>query len=480
MEISCMLQWLYIVLIIVVCLRILMDTRSPSKAAAYMLLVILLPIAGIIIYFSVGINYRKRKIYSKNLFAGELRKQINDLQKKDRDRIVQSNPELMKKYAGLADLALNHVFSPITDNNEVELLINGEEKFPSVLAAVDQARQYIHLEYYIFDPDTIGLEMIERLIRKAKEGVKVRFIFDDFGAHKVRRHMKRMREAGIEVYPFYTVKLYLLANRLNYRNHRKIIVIDGEVGFIGGINISDKYQNSTAGANDMYWRDTHLKVRGGMVRSLQYIFMVDWNFCSKQKLTPNSLFFHKEIQGGNTIGQVIASGPDSDSPYILQSIVRAISLAREEVLITNPYFIPHPTVLEVIMITALSGVRVKLLVPGVSDSWFINMGNHSYFQELLKAGVEIYTYNKGFVHAKTIVIDSEVAMVGTANMDSRSFELNFEVNAIIYDRKVAGQLRQIFYDDLKDVSKVDPEEWEKRPMYRQLMDKLIRLVAPLL
>ena len=473
-------ELIYILIIIAVCIRIIFDTRSSTKAAAYILLVIFLPILGILIYFTVGINYRKRKLYNKNLFADELGDRVFAFIRKNRDRIIGKG--LLNKYDGLADLVLNQNFSPLSDDNEVDILLNGEEKFPEVFKAIEAAHHHIHVEYYIFEPDRIGLEFIDLLIKKSEEGVKVRFIFDDFGSHPLRRQVKRMRNVGIEVYPFYEIKLFFFANRMNYRNHRKIIVIDGETGFLGGINVSDRYLNLPESQNKYFWRDTHLKLRGSIVHSLQYIFIVDWNFCSKQRLEPDRHFFpmNSQEKSGHKIGQIVASGPDSDAPFILQSFCKAISLAKEEILITNPYFIPNPTIMDLLLVTALSGVKVKLLVPGISDSRLVNIANHSHFTELLSAGVEVYTYSKGFVHAKTMVIDADLAIVGTANMDYRSFDLNFEVNALIYDEELANELRQAFYQDLKDSDKLDLETWNKRPIYLQVLDRIVRLISPLL
>jgi len=473
---------IYVLIIILICIRIIYDTRTPIKASAYILLVIFVPIVGAFIYFSVGINYRKRKLYSKNLFADNLKNQVLDFIKKDRDRVMNAHSDSLIKYTGLINLALNQNFSPLTDDNEFKFLINGENKFPEVFEAIENAKNHIHLEYYIFDADTIGMQVIDLLIKKAQQGIKVRFIFDDFGAHGLWKQVKRMRNAGIEVYPFYEVKLIFLANRLNYRNHRKIIVVDGELGFVGGINVNDKYINDPSNTKKWFWRDTHLKVKGSIVHSLQYIFMIDWNFCSQQKLLPNRLFFpeHQSEKSENKIGQVVTSGPDSDAPFILQTLCKAISLAKSEVLITSPYFIPNTTILDYIIITALSGVKVKLLVPETSDSALVNRANHSYFEELLNANVEIYTYQKGFVHAKTIVIDSELVIVGTANMDNRSFELNFEVNAMIYDKEIATELRQVFYTDLEDAAHIDKTSWKNRSVYQKILDKIVRLISPLL
>lgn len=475
-------QIVYPLLIIIICLRIVYDTDSSTKAAAYILLVVLVPFIGAFVYFSFGINYRKRKMYDKRIFKEDIEGQITDYILEARETLFAAKPHIRDKYAGLISLIMNLSFSPIFSANDVALYINGEKKFPAVLEALEKAQHHIHIEYYIYERDKIGLQIIELLIKKVAQGVKVRFIYDDFGSRSIRKEVKRMRASGIEVFPFYKIKLLAFANRMNYRNHRKIIVIDGVTGFVGGINVSDKYINMPANNNKWFWRDTHLGINGATVHTLQYLFMGDWNYCSKQRLSPNRQLFPKcpPEEYDDKIVQIVASGPDSDSPLILQSLCKAISLAKKEVLITNPYFIPEPTIMDTIIMTAQSGIQVKILVPGKSDSFLINMANHAHFTKLLTAGVEIYTYQKGFVHAKTMVIDRELAIVGTANMDFRSFDLNFEVNAMIYNREVAEKLRQAFNDDLTHSLRIDAAEWSQRPLYKKLFDKIISLVSPLL
>ncbi|TAM99236.1 MAG: cardiolipin synthase [Chitinophagaceae bacterium] len=473
----------YFIIIILVCLKIVYDTGSSTKASAYILLVLLVPLIGIFIYFSFGINYRKRKMYSKSLFSKDLESRLIGELKELQEAILVSHSNTLSKYSGLVNLVSSRDFFPVTTNNEVRLLINGENKFPVVLEKLEHARHHIHIEYYIFEPDEIGNQIIDLLIKKAKQGIKVRFIYDDFGSQRLRKkQLRKMREAGVEAFPFYKIKLIALANSINYRNHRKIVVVDGTTGFIGGINVSDKYINNPVQPGKLFWRDTHLMIEGPAFNSLQYIFMVDWNYCSKQQLQPGQSFFPQtggKVPGGKLV-QIVASGPDSDTPLIQQSICKAISLAKKEVLITSPYFIPGETVKDTIIIAAQSGIEVKLLVPGISDSVFVNMANHSHFSLLLEAGVNIYTYEKGFVHAKTIVIDEEIAMVGTANMDLRSFDLNFEVNAIAYDNNLAMELRRVFFNDLNDAIEIDAKKWRNRPKYRQLLDKIVRLVSPLM
>jgi len=480
-----LLEIAYIVILVLVCLRIIWDTRSDTKTLAYLLLCIFVPVAGIVFYFSFGVNYRKHKIYTKKLIED------SQFSQKFRDNIFQrsrqtfeQNASSIQTYRELALLLLSDSLSPLTSGNTVKLLINGEQKFPEVLNALQQAKNHIHIEYYIFEDDETGRSIEAALIEKARQGVHVRFIYDDFGSHSIRRKMtRRLQNAGVKVFPFYKIIFKPLSNRLNYRNHRKIIVVDGEIGFVGGINVSDRYVNSDHSSEKLFWRDTHLRIDGPGVQYLQYLFLCDWNFCASDHLQPDRLFFPL-LESVNVIGkklvQIAASGPDSDSPTILYSLLQAIHLAEKEILITTPYFIPGESILDALITAALGGLSVKLLVPGISDSAFVNAAAHSYYDRLLRAGVEIYLYKKGFVHAKTLVIDRKLAVIGTANMDSRSFDLNFEVNAIIYDEENAKELANIFELDTKDAEKIDTERWMNRGRLRQLMEKTARLVSPLL
>jgi cardiolipin synthase A/B len=478
------LETLYIIILIFVCLRIILDTRSTTKSLAYLLFAIFVPFAGIIFYFLFGINYRTRIMYSKKLIENDvlserLNKQIYQYSKKTLDEsnpTVQSNREL-------ASMLLKETLSPLTANNSVKILVNGENKFPEVIRALKEAKNHIHMEYYIYEDDEIGRKIEQVLIEKAKEGIDVRFIYDDFGSRSIRRTLAhRLNENGVKAFPFLRIYFIALANRINYRNHRKIIVIDGQTAFVGGINVDDRYINNENNKKT-YWRDTHLRIDGPGVQYLQYLFLCDWNFCSSSKLHPDIQFFPPENNSqtrDNKVVQIAASGPDSGAPAILFSILQAISLATKEILITTPYLIPGESLVDALIIASLGGVSVKLLVPGNSDSLLVNAAARSYYGDLLKRGVEIYQYSKGFVHAKTMVTDGKIAMVGTANMDSRSFDLNFEVNAIVYDSGIAGELREIFYEDIKNAEKIDEKAWRNRPIYKQFFEKTAKLVSPLL
>jgi cardiolipin synthase len=477
-----LLEIVYTIAIVLTCLRIIYDTRSTTKTLAYLMLTVFLPVIGIIFYFSVGTNYRKRKLYSKKIIKDEqMQIRVKEQIYIESKKIWDSVPEEILKYQKLAQLLLNDGMSYLTGNNKVDILLNGEQKFPEVLLAMQQARHHIHIEYYIFEDDEIGNAIKDVLIEKARAGVKVRLIYDDFGSRSIRKKViPELREAGVEAYPFYRVLFIALANRLNYRNHRKIIVIDGCIGFTGGINVSDRYINN-GHADQVFWRDTHVKITGTGAFYLQYLFICDWNFCADEPLAPQTSFFHElKENAGDAVVQIAASGPDSDNPTILFSLIQAIGMAEEEILITTPYFIPGESLLDALVVAALSGVKVILLVPEKSDSRMVAAAGRSYYGDLLNAGVEIYQYEKGFIHSKTMVSDQQLSVIGTANMDNRSFELNFEVNAVIYDNDTAAEMTRIFYQDLKESKKINAEEWDKRPLYKQLPEKLGRLLSPLL
>lgn len=476
-------QIAYVIILVLVCMRIIYDTRSHTKTLAYLVFAIFVPIIGIIFYLLFGTNYRKRKLYSKKLSENDvLAKNLGeDIFKYSKKTFDRSDPEV-KEYKELALMLLKDNRSPLTSHNEVKLLVNGEAKFPEVLKAIEEAKDHIHIEYYIYDDDDIGGEVSEALIKKAKEGVTVRFMYDDFGSRSIRRKMaKRLKGEGIKVFPFYKIIFIAFANRLNYRNHRKILIVDGRIAFVGGINVSDRYVNKEN--PKLFWRDTHVRIEGPGVRYLQYIFLCDWHFCSKEMITPNEKLFPPIAslpKVGNKIVQIASSGPDSDVPTIQFSLLQGINLAEKEVLIATPYFIPGDSIMDSIRAAALGGVIVKLMVPGKSDSKLVNAAARSHYADLLKAGVEVYFYKKGFLHSKTMVIDRKASIVGTANMDYRSFDLNFEVNAIIYDVDFSEELAALFFEDLKECERINPEEWYNRPARIQLLEKTAGLLSPVL
>ncbi|GAB1462390.1 cardiolipin synthase [Pedobacter sp.] len=474
---------LYLLLLGFTCLRIVFDTRSVSKTLAYLLFAVFVPIVGVVFYFSFGINYRKRKIYDKKLNVDEnFKKEINELLKAHDLEEAIHNDTVLVRFELLIKLLANKKSGGafLLPNNNIRLLFNGENKFSELIKDLQQAKHHIHIEYYIYENDRIGNTIKEILKAKAKEGVKVRVIYDDFGSKGIRRNIAReLNESGVEAFPFNKIKLLLLANRLNYRNHRKIVIVDGIIAFTGGINISDKYINDES--QTIFWRDTHVRINGAGVFALQQIFISDWNFCSGQRLrvAGNNYFPFKNMETyGNAKLQVVSSGPDSDRPNILFAILKAIQTAKSEILLTTPYYIPDESLQQTLVMTALSGVEVKLLVPKEGDSKLVDSVSRIYFEELLQAGVKIYLYEKGFIHAKTLVIDGMLASVGTANLDLRSFDLNFEVAALIYDKEIAEQLKNAFYDDLKQTKQLFYTSWVKRSLGRKFLEQVLRLISP--
>ncbi len=482
MSVTLIADILYVILVILVCLRIIYDTDSSSKTLAYVLLAIFIPVAGMLFYFTFGINYRKRLIYSKKLIKDEAK--LIELNQ----RIISYSRKNLKRNAkevgngeSMVNLLMNDSLSPLTDGNYVKVLINGEKKFPEVIETLKNARHHIHLEYYIYEDDHIGNQIKDVLIEKARQGVQVRFIYDDFGSRSIRSKLvKELRKAGVEAYPFNRVRMLLFANRINYRNHRKIIIVDGNHGFIGGINISDRYINGKEDPDNLYWRDTHMRIDGPGILYLQHTFLCDWNFCSGQSIQPDGLHFDQVRHDTNVSVQIAASGPDSPTSTIMLSFLKAINLAKSEILLTTPYFVPGDSIMDAIKVAGLGGVKVKILVPGISDSYWVNTAAWSNYDDLLQAGVEIYLYRKGFIHAKTMVIDNQMSILGTANMDHRSFDLNFEVNAIVYDHEFAVKLRKIFLYDIGNAERIGMEGAISRPLYRRLSERIARLLSPLL
>ncbi|MEC4115124.1 cardiolipin synthase [Myroides pelagicus] len=480
------LEVLYFLLTIFVAIRIVYDTDSISKTLAYLLLVVFVPILGVFFYFSFGINYRKRKMYSKKLennddYSDRLNKRLKEIRidfKQKGNRIVQENRSFINL---LSSSAMGE--GPLLVDNQVDILENGESFFPRLLEDLKNAKHHIHIEYYIYEDSEIGREIEAVLLQKIAEGIEVRFIYDDYGSRSIRKNIARnICKHGGEAFAFNEIIWIALANRLNYRNHRKIVVIDGIIGYTGGINISDKYDNRKNDKNDYFWRDTHMRMEGTGAYGLQYIFLADWNFCSKQSISFSKDYFPKVASNEErkVPVQIISSGPDSDVPSILYSVLKAIQTAKEEILITTPYYIPDESLQLAIKMAVLSGKKVKMLLPGITDSMIVKWASESYFQELLESGVEIFLYKKGFIHAKTFVTDTGICSIGTCNLDHRSFDLNFEVNAVVYDEVLAIQMREMFVRDCQEAIPLDLKIWNKRSKWQRMKNSLVRLLAPLL
>lgn len=470
----------YFFLVGAVLFTIIKDKRDPVKSVSWIIVIITLPVFGFIMYLMFGRNFRKRKIFNRKLYETSTEhKRIVKRQLFEFSAFREIHKPEVSGNREIITLLLNNSKSPLTLNNEVAVLNDGEATFDAILRVLGKAEKFIHIEYYIVRDDEIGNRIADMLIEKAKSGVEVRFIYDPVGSWGLsKRYVSRLEEAGVRVAPFMPVIFPLFTSRINNRNHRKIIVVDGDIGFTGGINIADKYINGTPELGS--WRDTHLLLRGEAVVSLHAVFATDWIFLTNERLTSNYFTLPEGFRYGDCAVQVCSSGPDSDWATIMQVFFSAITKARNHVYISTPYFLPNNSVLNAIKVAAMSGVDVRLMIPKNSDSKLVFWATCSYIGELLEAKVKIYLYEPGFNHSKIIMIDSVLGSVGTANMDVRSFEDNFEVSAMIYDRQIALELERKFLEDLKQCTMVTIKRWKSRKKKRNFLEGLARLFTPLL
>jgi len=483
MTLNLVLAILYFLFVIFTLVRILFDTHSTAKTIAYMMLVIILPVIGVLFYFSFGINYRHRSSRKKaTAIQVKLDESYKNWVRDDTLLFLEKYADVFGKYDNLIKFQ-HRGMGEVLSQNSFKLLINGEEKFPEVLKTLAMARHFIHMEYYAWENDTRGNQIKELLLKKVVEGVKIRILYDDYASGAIRKNIvKELKDGGVEIYPNIKVRLRQFANRLNHRDHRKVILVDGKFGFLGGINISDRYDNSIA--TGLYWRDTHVKFSGPLVHSLQRHFIVIWNSAQKRELHPNKELFpvsdFPEDLGTKGFGQIMAGGPTYKWSTIMLTYFKIFTLAREKIYITNPYFIPNDTILDALKQAAISGVDVRLLLPEKSDSGIVAAASKFYFEELLESGVRIFLYKKGFIHAKTIVADSKVSVIGTANMDIRSFDLNFEMMSTIYGADFAAQLEQVYLSDLSDSREVTPKDWEEIGVWHKFTYSIARLISSFL
>jgi len=457
---------------------IIFKNINPTKTMAYILVLVLFPFVGLLIYYFFGQEYRKNKLFNrKDILNRSIIRHINEnLELNTFEKTEIKN--ILKDKVKLIKLLYTNQKSPLTIHNEVEIIENGDKKFEKLKKDLVNAKNHIHLEYYIFDDDTIGSEIISILCAKAKEGIKVRLSVDDVGSKLSKSALNKLKNHGVDICFFMPVMFSRFADKLNYRNHRKIAIIDGLIGYIGGINIADNYLNNNT--TKRFWRDTHLRVEGEAVVQLQIHFLMTWRFVSNREIDITGDFFPENTLKTQIPIQVAASGPDTDWANIMEVIFTSIVTAKQYVYITTPYFIPNDEIISAIQIAARSGVEVKLLIPKESDSWTAKHATNSFLEPLLLSGVEVYRYTKGFIHAKTLVVDNIFCSVGTSNMDYRSFNLNFEINALLYSKQQATILKSHFLNDLKDSEKMNLKRWSERSSLTKFKESISRLFAPLL
>uniref|UniRef100_UPI003217DA7B cardiolipin synthase n=1 Tax=uncultured Draconibacterium sp. TaxID=1573823 RepID=UPI003217DA7B len=473
--------WIYVVFLLTaipVAFMIILEKRSPFKTAAWIMVLILIPIFGVIFYLVFGQEYRKRKMFSIKGLKGlkELRRLTSEQLREIGHTQSTSNNEINEN-KNIIRLLLNNSNSLLTTGNQLELLKDGAQTFEAIFSAIKKARHHIHLEYYIFSDDKIGKQLINLLVEKRAQGVEVRIIVDDVGSWDLKKKFfTKLREKGIEIYPFMEVRFPRLTSRVNYRNHRKIIIIDGKTGFLGGINIADRYIEGMPKIG--HWRDTHLQIKGDAATFLQVIFAADWYFVTKQNIY-GFKYLPKFSETSGIPVQISASGPDYDWESIAQAYFAAITNSHKKVYLVTPYLMPPQDLLTALKTAALSNVDVRIIIPEKSDSRLSKWCSFSYVEALLEAGVRIFFYQNGFIHSKYMLVDDSFSSIGTSNFDFRSFETNFETNAFIYNVDFSKQLEAHFLDDLKNSREIKLKEWQKRSSLFKVRESLAHIVSPM-
>ena len=466
---------LYVAVIVGIMLTVLMDNRQPAKTIAWVLVLLFVPVVGIVLYIFFGQNTRKMKLISG--------RSLDQLSKRSMLEFVeQRNLRMPEYFSSLVRLFTNQSLSLPFKDNAVEFYTDGYQFFPALLQAIKGATNHIHLDTYIIADDPLGRLVSDALIAKAREGVEVRLIYDDVGCWRVpERFFDRMRQAGVKVRSFMPVRFPAFTSKVNYRNHRKVCVIDGTQGFIGGMNIALRYVKGLH-SGTLPWRDTHMRLRGSVVYALQRAFLVDWYFVDRTLINDHRYYPPMPWHISNdSLAQVVTSSPIAQWPDIMQGYVRILLEAKRYVYMETPYFLPTEPVMFAMRTAALAGVDVRLLIPRRSDAWLIQLASMSYVTETLEAGVKVRLYEKGFNHSKLLVADDQISTCGSTNIDFRSFENNFEANVFFYDRQTALRIKDIYMrDEDCSINFSEARELHHRPYMHRFVVSLLRLLSPLL
>ena len=464
---------LYEIIVVITIIHVLMDNRQPAKTMAWALVIYFVPFVGIVFYLFFGINTRKERMVSE--------RSLNQLSKRSMLEFVEQRdlhvPESGKQ---MVELFINQNFALPFKDNEIDIYTDGYQYFPALLQAIHEATDHIHVDMYIFSDDALGMLVSDALIDKARSGVEVRVVYDDVGCWNVKHSFfERMREEGIEVSPFLPVRFPSFTSKVNYRNHRKIIVIDGRVGFIGGMNVALRYVKGLTGRKG--WRDTMVRVSGSAVYGLQRAFLIDWYFVDRT-LISNRRYYPQpaSLVSNDCLAQVVTSSPITPYPEIMQGYVRLILAARHYVYIETPYFLPTEPVLFALKTAALGGIDICIIVPYETDSHFVEWASRAYLREVAQAGVKVLLYKGKFLHSKMLVCDDSLATCGSTNVDFRSFENNFEGNIFFYDKDIALRMKSIFMADRADALLLNEMESRMHPgFFVRLWESLTRLLSPL-
>jgi len=471
------LIWINMLLAI---LLIFFERRDPTSTWLWIMALTFLPGIGFILYLFIGQDLSKQKMFKTkeeedNHFRGLALMQNQEI---NEGKFQYIDPNF-QKYEDHIKMHLMNSDAYFTQNNNVDLFFTGEEKFEAMLESISKAKEYIYIEYYIFKSDRIGSKFIDALSKKAKEGIDVKLLVDGMGGRNLsKKSKKQLEDAGVGFAVFFPPFVPWLSIRLNYRNHRKICIVDGREAYVGGFNIGDEYLGRSKKFG--HWRDTHIRIKGSAISSLQWRFFLDWRFATKEDLTQRQSYLHHRDDLYHVGMQIVTSGPDSKWPSVKDGYLKTISDAREKIYIETPYFIPDDSIYEALRLAGLSGLDVRVMIPNKPDHPFVYWASMSYIGGLLQAGVKFYTYEKGFLHSKVVVADDFVSSVGTANLDIRSFKLNFEVNAFIYDESINLKLTENFIKDLKYCKEITLEAYKNRSNIVKLKESVSRLLSPIL
>src|SRR5690625_1574910 len=458
---------------------IFFERKHASSTWAWLMVLFFIPIAGFILYLIFG-----RKLSGHQIFTWDTKSKLGVKKEvKSQLRAIENN-EFTFKDKGLTDykdlyyLHLKNNDAIYSQDNKVDIYTDGKAKFTALVNDLENAQDHIHLLYYIIRDDELGNKIADVLIKKAQAGVEVRLLYDDMGSRSLgRKYIQRLTDGGVLVDAFFPPKIPKINLKINFRNHRKLAIIDGEIGYIGGFNIGDEYLGKDK--NFGYWRDTHLRIYGDAVRNMQTRFILDWNQASRNDIGYEDRYYIG-ASGGDVGIQIVSSGPDSDWEQIKYGYIKMILSAKEYIYIQTPYFIPDESLMDALRIAALSGIKIKLMIPNKPDHPFVYWATLSHVGDLLKAGAEAYMFQNGFLHAKPIVVDGKISSVGTANIDVRSFNLNFEVNAFLYDKAIAQLLVEAFEHDITLSTQMTEKLYNKRSLGIRFKESISRLLSPIL
>ncbi len=474
------ISFIFMINIAFAIILIIFERRNPQSTWMWLMVMLFIPILGFILYLFFGQNMRRKKFfYLKKEEESSILNVVNEQKRLINKENIINQYDLIQQYHDVINLNLSSDNFIFTSNNKVEVLNNGDEKFPKLIECIKNAKKFIHIQYYIFQNDDLGNKILNLLVEKAKEGIEIKLLYDGMGCLRVNKNFfDTLKKAGGQVYCFFPPFVPYINVRINYRNHRKICVIDGEHGFIGGLNIGDEYLGLSKKFG--FWRDIHLYIQGDAIDSLEIRFLLDFRFASKQDFFMEDRYFPTRDIVDITGVQIISSGPDSQWCSIRNTYLKLINKAQNNIYIETPYFIPDESILTALKIAALSGVDVKIIIPCKPDHPFVYWASRSYIWELIDSGIKCYTYNNGFIHSKMVSVDGKICSVGTANLDIRSFSLNFEVNAVIYDENTTKTIDTAFEEDLTKCTLLNKEVYNSRTVLVKIKEAVSRLLSPIL